>query len=213
MNSNSNQQFLSDFLITHLHSLLTRELLCGAFEADQHIAWFTKEWRYFSPQKDQHSFNQFARDEVIAHVGKNRLKKVEPPKEIPRMTHLRGPHANFGMTQATASVTDVAGDTQAAWRRRMHSGGRTTNLSLVRRHRSVATRPASPASSSRGYCGADVAPRCPDHSLVPRPRQRDTTRQWLKNAVNWTVADYFRDSTRSKRDSRREVSYEALEAS
>jgi hypothetical protein len=209
---NPNQEFLSDFLVCRLHSLLTRELGCGSFATDQHIAWFVREARYFPPQKDQHSFNQFARDEVIAHVGK-RLKKVEPSKieaELPAKWSPCKFWNNAGDRECDNCTRGYAGSmvkADALWRENHKFVLWYVGIVLSRRGQHA---PPEVREDIAGLTWHRVAQTI---HLYRDPGNGTQRRQWLKNAVDWTVSDYFRDITRAKRDSRQEVSFEALEAS
>jgi hypothetical protein len=209
---NVNEQFRSDFLIVHLHSLLTQELGCGSFEADQHIAWFHKECRYFPPQKDQHSFNQFARDELIAHIGKNRLKKVEPPKvespEPPAWTPCQfwDDTGDRVCDRCRRGFTGSMVQADALWRENHKFVLWYVSIVLSRRGQPAPTQVREDIASLTWHRVAQTI------HLYRDPGNGTQRRQWLKKAVDWTVNDYFRDSWRCKRDSRREVPFDALEA-
>lgn len=78
----TNNNFFGNFLIDSLWSVLTQELDCTPTQASNHIDWFHREARYFPQQESQDDYNDYARDEVIKHVGRGHLRK-RPPKIDP----------------------------------------------------------------------------------------------------------------------------------
>ena len=209
--TNANQQWLPDFQITHVYNLLTRELGCGSFEADQHIAWWAKEWRYIPPQKSQFDFNQAARQEVIQHVGRHRLK-VEPPK-VQKVE----PPAKW----TPCKFWNNTGDRVCDNCKRGYTGSMVKADALWRENHKFVLWYVGIVLSGRGQRAPlqvreDIAGLtwhrvAQTIHLYRDPGNGTQRRQWLKNAVNWTIQDYFRDTTRAKRDSRLEQSFEALE--
>jgi hypothetical protein len=208
---NPNQQFLSDFLICHLHNLLVRELGCGSFEADGVINWFHKECRYYSPQFSQFDFNQYARNEVIRHVGPHRLKKDEPPKVVrdqPVATWT--PCHHWGGSRVCANchrashVAGVMARAQQLWEENHKFVRFYVQTVLDRRGQQVTPDVFDDLVSGVWHYVAKVIDSFKD------PGNGTQRRQWLKKAADWTVSDYFRDTMRARRDSRRTDSFDTL---
>lgn len=207
---NPNQQFLSDFQIIHLYGLLTRELQCGSFEADAAINWFHKNWQYISPQKTQADFNAVAREEVIRHVGPNRLKKETPAVVRDQPLATWTPCQHWGGSRVCANckqATHVAGAmarAQALWEENHKFVRFYVQTVLDRRGQQV---PHDVFDDMVSGVWHRVTKTIDSFKDPGNGRQR---RDWLKQAVEWTLTDWFRDTTRTKRDSRREESFDAL---
>ena len=207
---NPNQQFLSDFLICHLHSLLTRELQCGSFEADKAIAWFHKECRYFPPQKSQFDFNQYARNEVIRHVGPHRLKKETPKVIRDQPVATWTPCQHWGGSRVCANchqanhVAGVMVRAQALWEENHKFVRSYVNTVLTRRSQEVTQQVFDDIVSGLWHRVVKTVDSFKD------PGNGTQRRDWLKQAVEWTVSSYFADTMAAKRDSRRTESFEEV---
>jgi hypothetical protein len=206
-----NREFLADFQICRLHDILSRELSCGSFEIDQHLEWWKKNWQYISPQKSQTDFNAVAREEVIRHVGPHRLKKEpkvirDQPVAVVGWTPCQhwGGDRQCANCHHTGHVAGAMMRAQELWEGNNKFVRFYTNVVLETRGQQVTQQIFDDIVSGVWHRVTKVIDDFSD------PGNGTQRRAWLKQQVEWVVADYFRDSMRDKRDSRREESFDEL---
>jgi len=205
---NPNDRFRSEFVFDHLPSFLALELKCGSFEQSQTIEWFHREWKYFPPQKSQFEFNQLARQEIAHHVGRS----VEPPKVVRDQPVSTGwtPCRHWGGSRQcdncrrASHVAGVMARAEALWQENHRFVRSHINTVLTRRGQEVTPDVFDDLDSGVWHRVTKTIESFKD------PGNGTQRRDWLKQAVEWTVTDYFRDTMAAKRDVRKETSFDKI---
>src|SRR5208282_3716381 len=186
----TNESFFGTFLIDHLWRVLTRELDCSPNEASNHAEWFTKEARCFPQQDSQENYNAYAREEIVSHVGRRRLRK-KPLKTAPRVTGgWGGPCVYWGgsrLCENCLNAANVAGQMKRAQElyEKQHDF-----VPFYLRMKGLDENLVEDMASQVWH---NVASRVKTFTIIGAMEkdQATTARAWLKKVADSTVADYF----------------------